>query len=270
MDRGGYKEGELEQLHAHLYDILAKTIEVCDKLGINYALIGGSAIGAFFDGAILPWDDDVDLGMERHDYDRFLREAPQHLPEGYVVQSPENEPSTPYYFAKVRKSGTRFEAEDELDLPIHHGIYVDIFPLDRVPDNTLLERMQRWGVRMLHNSFVSTTIPLRDGGAVAKMIVVGMGHLVGKSRLYRAMRWLQTRYNNVDSKYVNIIKMPHDHIERTTINPPQRVKFGDMEINAPHKLRVYLESHYPNLRPVIPVEEQVNHAPIRLNFNGDE
>ncbi|MFI3303701.1 MAG: LicD family protein [Rikenellaceae bacterium] len=265
-----YKEGELEQLHIHLYDILSHTVEVCERLNINYTLIGGSAVGALFDGAILPWDDDIDLGMERSEYNRFIAEAPAALGRDYVLQSPECDCVTPYYFAKVRKRGTRFEGEDEFGLEMNHGIYIDIFPLDRVPDNKFAEKIHRWCVRMLHNSFVATTIPLKEGGEVAKAIVNMVARVVGKRRLYRWLVRVQSHYNSCDTKYVSIVKMPRDHIERSTLNPPDVVEFGGMRVNAPHKLREYLEWHYPNLHRDVKPEEQINHAPIRLNFNGDE
>ncbi len=265
-----YKEGELEQLHKHLYDTLSCTIEVCNKLGLKYFIIAGTAIGAYFEGDLLAWDDDIDIGMERGDYERFLAEAESVIPKGYTLQTPLNEPNTPYYFAKVRKDGTRFEGEDELNLPIHHGIYIDIFPMDRTPDNKLLERVHRWGVRMVSNAFVATTIPLRDGGTIAKWLVTRAAKLVGKRRLYRWLAALQGAFTDCDTKYINIVKMPRDHIERSNVNPPELVKLGSMMVYAPRNLKQYLEWHYPRLRRVIPVEEQINHAPIRLNFNGDD
>lgn len=265
----GYKAGELELLHEHLYDILSRTIEVCEQLDIAYFIIGGSAIGALFDGAILPWDDDIDLGMERGDYDRFLAEAGSELPRGYTLQSPLNEPNSPYYFSKVRKDGTRFEGEDEAGLEMHHGVYIDIFPMDRVPKCGVAERVQRAVARHLTNAFVATTIPLPDGGRLQKWVVRSFAKVCGKRVVYRMLTTVQTLFNCRDTQYINIIYMPRDHIERATLHPPQRVCFGELMVNAPHELERYLNRHYPNLhRP--PVEEQINHAPQRLNLHSDE
>lgn len=256
----------MERLHIELYDILSKFIEVCDRMGIGYFIIGGSAVGAHFDGAILPWDDDIDVGMERREYERFLDIADAELPEGYVLQSPDNEPNTPYYFAKVRKCGTRFEADDEFGLEMHHGIYIDIFPMDRVPDQQLLERFQRGLVRFFGNAFVATTIKLPNGGVVQKWMVDSFATLFGKRLIYKMLKWSQTLFNGRETKYISIVRMDRDHIRRATITPPDRRMFGPLEVNAPSDLLTYLEWHYPGLHRDLSEEEQINHSPRVLSF----
>ncbi len=265
----GYQEEELKLLHIHLYDILARTIKVCERLDIQYFIIGGSAIGALFDGAILPWDDDIDIGMERADYDRFLAEGAAVMPKGYTIQSPLNEGNTPYYFSKVRKDHTRFEGEDEAGLDMHHGVYIDIFPMDRVPDCKPLERAQRAISRHLINAFVASTIELREGGAFQKWVVNSFAKVCGKRLIYKMLTAVQTMWNSRETEYINIIYMPRDHIRRSTLHPPATVDFGPLKVKAPQDMERYLNNHYPNLhRP--PKEEQINHAPQRLNLYGDE
>jgi lipopolysaccharide cholinephosphotransferase len=53
-----YTAEELDLLHTELYDILGETIRVCQKHNIPYFVIGGTAIGALYDQAILPWADE--------------------------------------------------------------------------------------------------------------------------------------------------------------------------------------------------------------------
>lgn len=82
MDNKEYTSEELKRLHEELYGILAEIIRVCTQLDIPYFIQGGTAIGAFFEQSILPWDDDIDIGMTRENYWRFLSEAPQVLQIG--------------------------------------------------------------------------------------------------------------------------------------------------------------------------------------------
>ena len=74
-----YTPEELTQLHQVLYEILEEIVRICDKHNIPYFVIGGTAIGALYDKAILPWDDDIDIGMKREDYNKFLQIASQEL-----------------------------------------------------------------------------------------------------------------------------------------------------------------------------------------------
>ena len=63
-----YKAEDLKRLHEELYRILAEIIRVCEVLDIPYFIQGGTAIGALYNQGIVPWDDDIDIGMTRADY----------------------------------------------------------------------------------------------------------------------------------------------------------------------------------------------------------
>ena len=106
-----YTAEELDLLHTELYDILGETIRVCQKHDIPYFVIGGTAIGALYDQGILPWDDDIDIGMTRENYNKFLKVAPGELGPSYFLSWIETDPHTPYYFAKVKKNNTLFVEE---------------------------------------------------------------------------------------------------------------------------------------------------------------
>ena len=50
-------------------DILKAFVDVCNKLEIRYFLVCGTALGAVKYGGFIPWDDDVDVGLYREDYE---------------------------------------------------------------------------------------------------------------------------------------------------------------------------------------------------------
>ena len=103
-----YTEEELEKIQTLETDALKIIIKICEKLEIEYFLIGGTTLGAIRHGGFIPWDDDIDIGMTRKNYIRFLEEAPQYLPNGYFLQTPYNEKNNPYYYSKLRIEGTSF------------------------------------------------------------------------------------------------------------------------------------------------------------------
>ena len=127
-----YNSDILRHLHEELKEILREVVRVCEEANIPYFIQGGTAIGSHFFDDIVPWDDDIDLGMTRENYERFLKEAPALLNEQYTLQEFTTEPNTPFYFAKVRKVGTRFVESEWVGLPISEGVYIDIFPYDLV------------------------------------------------------------------------------------------------------------------------------------------
>ena len=124
-------------------------VEICEKLNIPYYLVCGTALGAVKYQGFIPWDDDVDVGLLRPDYERFLREAPDHLPEYYFLQNYRTDPRFPQPYSKLRDSRTTFIETNKAHLPIHHGIYIDIFPLDGYPQDKKQQNLLRWRKRFL-------------------------------------------------------------------------------------------------------------------------
>jgi lipopolysaccharide cholinephosphotransferase len=153
-----YNSDILRQLHCELKKTLREVVRVCNEANIPYFIQGGTAIGAHFFDDIVPWDDDIDLGMTRDNYERFLREAPALLDKQYTLQEFSTEPDTTFYFAKVRKVGTRFVESEWVGLPISEGIYIDIFPYDRIPDDERLARKQRAKVGFWINCFMAKSV----------------------------------------------------------------------------------------------------------------
>lgn len=277
-----YDKKDLARLHGELLDIMAEIIRVCEVCGIPYFIQGGTAIGALFNKGIVPWDDDIDIGMTRADYERFLQLAPQHLRPQYFLEWFGTERNTPFYFAKVKKNGTMFVEEMFRNMDIHHGIFVDIFPYDRIPDNKWLERLHRFRSRFWINCFIGKQIwlwrwcgrceidaPLPKS-FVGCLAVRAVCSLLSRERIYAKMCRVLGAYNGRDCKRVNIVRMPKDQIPRADIENPVMMPFGGMTVRAPRNIESYLRHHYPNLRPELPEEEQINHAPYRLSFGDEE
>lgn len=274
-----YAKEDLERLHKELYRTLAEVVRICEVCHIPYFIQGGSAIGALYNKGIVPWDDDIDVGMTRENYDRFLREAPAHLSSEYFLEWFGTEENTPFYFAKIKRNNTLFVEEIWRHMDIHHGIFVDIFPYDRIPDNPTLERLHRFEAKFWINCFMAKEVwlwrhcgkceidePLPKSwiGCAAIRAVVS---LFSRKRLYKIMNRVLSRYNGCNTKRVNIVRMPKDQIARADVENAVDMEFGGMMVKAPRNIETYLRHHYPNLRPVLPEHEQINHAPYKLSFD---
>ena len=273
-----YNTDILRLLHDELRDVLRETVRVLDEAGIPYFIQGGTAIGAHFFDDIVPWDDDIDLGLTRDNYERFLREAPALLGEGYVLQEFTTDSNTPFYFAKVRKMGTRFVEREWVGLPIAEGIYVDIFPYDLIPDDPKLERRQRRKVKFWVNCFTAKSVWLwrwfgrANNGVVMPKSMVSCAAIrlvtmvMSKRQIYDRLNRELTRYNNTQASRYNIVRMPKDMIARSAIESPELRRFGDMELWAPSNLESYLRNHYGDIQKWLPEDKRLNHAPEVLHF----
>lgn len=273
-----YKEQELQQLQQALYQTLAEVDRICKKHSIRYFVTGGTAVGAYFWGKILPWDDDVDVGMMRPDYERFAKIAQEELGDRFFLQTPDTEPHTPFFFMKVRMNGSRFSESTFKDIKMHQGIYVDIFPFDKVPRSRWLGRLQHWLVQTLNGLFIATEIwqwkhfgrcdipQPRKRGWLPCLLTRLMITVLPKRTIYNIMYRTQTMFNGKKLDEVKNIITRNERLPITDVVEAQTVSLGPLQVKAPRDLLLYLTNHYGTVRKDIPDEMKVSHRPEELAF----
>ena len=111
-------------------NLLKELLALCEKLSLRSYLVCGSALGAVKYGGFIPWDDDIDVALPRPDYERFCAEAPAYLPDWCFLQNYRSEPLYYLLGSKLRDSRTTYMEQMAERLPIHHGVFIDVFPLD--------------------------------------------------------------------------------------------------------------------------------------------
>ena len=133
-----------KSIQKELIPLLEEVDKVCKKYKIQYFLCAGSALGAVRHKGFIPWDDDIDIGMLRRDYDRFLEIADEALGKNFLLMDANRSPNYYVCHAKVFRNHTALVNRDTCHLQIHHGFYLDIFPFDIIPeDKKLQDRMYK-------------------------------------------------------------------------------------------------------------------------------
>ena len=123
----GYEKMKREELHKLLFETLCIIDDICKKENVRWFLDSGTEIGSLREQNIIPWDDDMDMGMLREDYERFIEIAPKELKPEYFLQTWKTDKSYPYAFAKIRKKGTVFIEAVSQKTNAHNEIFVDVF-----------------------------------------------------------------------------------------------------------------------------------------------
>lgn len=134
----------LRKLQLTQLGILQVIDQICKREHISYSLYAGSLLGAVRHQGFIPWDDDLDVCMARSEYDRFLTVWKESPPEGYLLQNKENTPAFSQSFTKIRKAHTTFLQYDWEASKYHTGIFVDIFPMDRMPTGKAARLLFQW------------------------------------------------------------------------------------------------------------------------------
>lgn len=121
-------EQELTQWKGIITDVLRAFHEICEKYGLTYYAIGGTAIGAVRHQGIIPWDDDIDVGMPRPDFERFMEICRTTDFGDYELVSDETHEAYNLPFPKFCNKHTTLI--ERADVPCVIGLYIDVFPLD--------------------------------------------------------------------------------------------------------------------------------------------
>ncbi len=118
-------------------EVLGEIKRVCEILDIQYFADWGTMLGAVRHNGFIPWDDDLDVGMLRRDYMKFLEEAPKHLDKWFELKSVYNDPTDDIVKARViNERHMNFEPEFlERFHMCPYVVGVDVFPVDNIPSD---------------------------------------------------------------------------------------------------------------------------------------
>lgn len=244
-------------------EILACFIEICETLKLRYFLVCGSALGAVKYDGFIPWDDDIDVGLFREDYEVFISKASELLPEHLFLQNFHTDAAFPQIFSKLRDSRTTYIEKSVAHLPIHHGVYIDVFPLDGYPKELgtqrLLERKKTHYKRQLSCVF---DVPR---SLVSRLIC----------QYHRAMNYhkkttkIVTKYDALISKYSTVdadVICNHgnwqgrlEYCPKSQYGQGVLVNFEGMNVRVPEKYDEYLTQKYGDWRSDPPQEAQYGH-----------
>ena len=114
-------------------ELLLEVDRICRKSDIPYFAIDSTMLGCARHKGFIPWDDNLKVAMLRPDYMRFVQVAVQELKFPYFLQNTYTD-NRIMNWSKIMDDST--SAIEDWDADMHQGIFVDIFPLDAVPDGT--------------------------------------------------------------------------------------------------------------------------------------
>lgn len=131
----------LRKLQMVELDILLELDRVCRKNHISYFLCGGTLLGAVRHGGFIPWDDDIDVGFFRDDYEKFCQVFQRESDSSrYFLQTWKTDKYYRWNYGKIRRLGTEYIRSGQEHMKYKTGISIDIFPYDYLPINEELHQ----------------------------------------------------------------------------------------------------------------------------------
>lgn len=140
LDNSTLRKVQLIQL-----EMLQEVDRICRKCNIHYNIIAGTLLGAIRHGGYIPWDDDADVALLRPEYEKFRKACKTELDTSrFYFQDHRNTEGYRWGYGKLRRRNTLFLREHQEHMPYEQGIFIDIFPLDSVPDNYILRSLKNF------------------------------------------------------------------------------------------------------------------------------
>ena len=122
--------------------LFEKFKRICEKYDLSYFLIGGAAIGAVRHQGFIPWDDDLDIGMPRSDFDKLMKVKDELGNEVFVEYGLNDSCTEFYHFCRIRDKNSTGYIREQYKRPGVHGVFIEIYPFDNVPNLRAIRRIQ--------------------------------------------------------------------------------------------------------------------------------
>jgi len=263
----------LDKLHEVQIEILDEIDRICKENNITYFLVGGTMLGAVRHNGFIPWDDDVDIGMLRADYDRFkeLCLNSDVLNKKYFLHCLDTDKNYWLPFMKVRKNNTTFGEKFIKNLDTHKGIFVDIFPYDNVKyEKNFFQKIRSFLILNIENA-VLCKHKLKKANNCRRKIAVKSLMMLSLNQLYKFQNYLFNIKINKNTKYIVCFIAggnPADEtLERKRVFPVKEMEFEGKMYPCIKDYDYYLKRVYGDYMKLPPKNKRVTHSPEIISFN---
>ncbi len=274
-------EADIRRMHEVLLEMYDDLFQVCEKYSIKMMAGGGTALGAIRHKGFIPWDDDMDLNMERSDYEKFKNIFEKELGDDYELLAPGYKNGASCFLMRVYKKNTTLLNMIDEAAPYPHGIYIDITPIDYAPENRFAITCK--GIMSDLLRFISYSVYWQQyrSDSLRKFMIHSEGKsyyqlriLIGKLFSFKtAETWFaifdrfiqgkKSRYITVAAgrkKYRGELCLSH------VFFPLKKVPFENREIYAANKQKIYMKHLYGDYMKMPPKEEREKHLCLKLDF----
>lgn len=251
MNLSEYKKIPLPELQSIYLVRLGEVINFLEKNNIEYFAIGGTALGAFRHHGFIPWDNDVDLGMTRENFERFIRIAPQLENSHFAILNYRFSNPVEHGLIKLGLKGT-FCPERGLKKNYDTYYHIDIFPYDSVPNDSELANKQAKQTKRIKQLLYFKS--RKKSSSSFKNLFLFLYQLLlipfSTKKLARKLDEIGQKYNKTEpcSEYVTNVMGAYSYekemVSRDCINGTSVMGFSGIELKVPANCAKFLEEVY--------------------------
>lgn len=244
-----------------MLDIMSEIDKVCTENSITYTIGGGTLLGAVRHKGFIPWDDDIDVFIERADYDKLIALLRQSDCDWLSILDDNVEG---YYYPFAKAVDNRTVAKSELSAT-KHGIWVDIFPMENVPDNRLRRKIFLKCCQFFRAVIIAMTTDFSavgiSGKGLTKHILDFMAKAIGYKRTYKIISKFMRKHNASLSECEAVAWTPYgrEYIEKSLMQDVSNYDFEDKKFKGITNYDIYLQRTYGDYMQLPPENKRQNH-----------
>ena len=256
----------MTELQVKLLGILEWFNCFCEENGLRYYLIGGTMLGAARHNGFIPWDDDIDVGMPRADYNRMAQILKNKKNEKYILETPETD-ADDFFYASAKIYDTSTTLIENTRYKIKRGIFLDVFPLDGI-GNSLQESINNYKkITYISDLLHSRVCAIRKGRSFFKNLSIVLMRCVpnifiNNKKLLKQLVNTCSKYSFDDCLWVgNLVGAWRfkEVMPKEIIGEPTDYMFEGIKVKGVADADKYLTHIYGNWRELPPIEKQVTH-----------
>lgn len=268
---------QLAKLHQVELALLADIIHICENEKIPYFLIGGSLLGAIRHKGFIPWDDDIDVGFLRADYERFLQVAESHLTKQEIIITDKNTADYGMAFAKFAATNTEISEAQNLPNRSVHNVYIDLFPFDKIPASKLERKKQYIQFKILTKAILERLHYGQEDSWYKRIVVNLINICLASFSVKRLKQWryrVATKYETDGLLDVINISSQYDYGREIMLKDEQnrliQWQFEDLIVNVPDAYDTILTRMYHDYLRLPPKSEQKEKHLSTLMIDGEK
>lgn len=250
---------------------LKKIIEICEANNLRYFLIGGSLIGVLRHEGFIPWDDDIDVGLPRPDYNKFVKIVKQYLPDHMDSKTMTSEPNYKCYFTRLINNHKKIFWEHGQYTAVI-GIWTDIFPIDGLPKNRLHRKLHVLNVNVHKALYKFTQIdhvttnkqrPIYEKALIKFAMLTHIGKFMSPDKTLIALDRVLQKYDYDKAEYVwnfSGCYGKREIVPKYQLSGDRKGIFEGVLVNIPDNAEDYLTSIYGDYMQLPPIEKRKGHA----------
>lgn len=252
-------------------EMLQEVERICKKCGIHYNIIAGTLLGAVRHGGYIPWDDDADVAMLREEYEKFRIACKIELDTTrFYFQDHRNTKGYRWGYGKLRRKNTLFLREYQEHMPYKQGIFIDIFPLDGVPDNYLLRSIKNFECFCVRKILWSKVGKVAEKNFFRRQVYKLLDK-ISEEDVFRYYHMMIHYANKKKTRMVRILMFPTPNKEwgyyRKWYESSADTEFEGIVFQGIKDYDGYLNFKFGNYMELPPVEKRKVHPVSKLRLN---